>query len=207
MRVYSDFDGTITEEDATDFVLSRLANPEWQIIENEWKAGHIGSAECMRRQIALIKASPEQLDETLDQVHIDPHFVSFVQFCEDNGLQLTVISDGVDYFIRRILCRIGLEHLPVIANELTMTQGGGWQLASPYSTASCTSAAGVCKCKVVATGAEPRIYVGDGRSDFCVSNKPEITFAKGSLATFCAQNVIPYIGYQDFSGSIYPMPD
>ena len=198
MHVYSDFDGTITHEDATDFILTRLAKPEWEAIEEEWKAGRIGSAECMRRQIALIEATPAQLNATLDEVHIDPGFVTFAQFCEENALQLTVISDGVDYFIRRILKRVGLDHLPIIANELSMTEQGGWQLGSPYSAASCTSASGVCKCKVVATGVEPRVYIGDGRSDFCVSNKPEIVFAKDSLAIFCGQNATPYIGFEDF---------
>ena len=38
-----------------------------------------------------------------------------------------------------------------------------------------------------------------GRSDFCVSNKPEIVFAQKSLAIYCTQNSIPFIGYKDFS--------
>jgi 2,3-diketo-5-methylthio-1-phosphopentane phosphatase len=198
MHVYSDFDGTITQQDATDFILSRLAKPEWETIEQEWKAGRIGSAECMRLQIELIEASPAKLNATLDEVQIDPGFVAFAQYCEESALQLTVISDGVDYFIRRILSRIGLDHLPVIANQLALTDAGGWRLTSPYSKSTCSSAAGVCKCAVVTKGEEPRIYIGDGQSDFCVSNKPEMVFAKGKLATFCGQNATPYIGYEDF---------
>ena len=198
MHVYSDFDGTITQEDATDYVLSRLALPEWEAIEEEWKAGTIGSAECMRRQIALIQASQAELDAVLDQVRIDEGFADFAKFCDQNDIQVNIISDGVDYFIRRIMKRIGLDHLPVIANHLVLHENGQFELQSPYAMAGCESAAGVCKCRVVQKAAEPRIYVGDGRSDFCVSNKPEIVFAKGALAAFCGKNATPYIGYDDF---------
>jgi 2-hydroxy-3-keto-5-methylthiopentenyl-1-phosphate phosphatase len=199
MHVFCDFDGTITVEDATDFILTRLADPAWETIEAEWKAGHIGSSECMRRQIALIHASREQLDGALDQIKIDPAFADFVRFCAANFITVSIISDGVDYFIERIMARIGLAHLPVIANHLVMHEDGRFELTAPYSAPTCTSAAGVCKCRIVAGGEEPRIYIGDGRSDFCVSSNPEIVFAKASLATYCAQNAIPYIGYEDFS--------
>ena len=198
MHVYSDFDGTITQQDATDFILTRLAKPEWEAIEDEWKAGKIGSAECMRRQIPLIAADQATLDATLDQVSIDVGFADFAKFCDQNQIQISIISDGVDYFIKRILKRIGLDHLPVIANHLVLHADGSYELQSPFAKIDCASAAGVCKCAVVEKAAEPRIYVGDGRSDFCVSNKPEIVFAKGSLAAFCGKNATPYIGFDDF---------
>ncbi len=211
MQLYCDFDGTITREDATDYVLSRLADPAWELIEQEWKAGRIGSAECMRQQIALIRADQETLDNTLDTIAIDPHFVSFIAFCRTHGVEVTIVSDGVDYFIRRILARVGLAHLPIVANKLVGEQTG-FALQSPFSDTECASASGVCKCRAVELGNEPRIYIGDGRSDFCVSDKPEIVFAKGALATYCAQRAIPYIDFTDFAditaalGRLLPKP-
>ena len=77
MQVFCDFDGTISIEDATDMVLSRFAGSEWEDIERQWKQGLIGSAECMRRQIALIQASRKDLDDLLDTVSIDPALRSF----------------------------------------------------------------------------------------------------------------------------------
>ena len=204
MQLYCDFDGTITQQDATDYILSRLADPEWELIEREWKAGQIGSAECMRRQIALIHATPDILDATLDEIVIDPYFVSFIEFCREHGIAVTIVSDGVDYFIRRILSRVRLEHLPIIANQLIINDGS-YLLTSPNASSDCYSASGVCKCRVVELGGEPRIYVGDGRSDFCVSDKLEIVFAKQSLAVYCAQRSIPYIAYENFSHIIAAM--
>ncbi len=198
MQLYCDFDGTITGEDATDYVLSRLADPAWEAIERDWKNGLIGSGECMRQQIRLIRADVETLDATLDEISIDTHFVSFIAFCRLNRIDVTIVSDGVDYFIRRILARVGLSHLPIIANKLDVDERG-FTLESPFARKDCVSAAGVCKCNVVTKAENPRIYIGDGRSDFCVANKPEIVFAKSSLATYCAQHAIPYVDYTNFA--------
>lgn len=204
MHVFCDFDGTISIEDATDYVLSQFADPEWKIIEDKWKRGLIGSAECMQRQIALIRATHEQLDKTLEKISIDPGFVAFSNFCWQHRIPLTIISDGVDYFIQKILARNGIEFLPVIANKLTISGFNGhtsYQLSSPYSHPSCASASGVCKCRQVES-LDMRVYIGDGRSDFCVSNKPDLVFAKGKLAEYCAQREIPFIAYQQFTDII-----
>jgi 2-hydroxy-3-keto-5-methylthiopentenyl-1-phosphate phosphatase len=199
VRAYCDFDGTISVQDATDYVLSRLADQEWQDVERLWRVGAIGSGECMRRQISLIRATPQELDKTLDEIAIDPLFPSFIDFCLAHGVPVTIVSDGVDYFIRRILRKSGLDHLPVVANRLVLNdRGGEWScgLFSPYGDQRCSVAAGVCKCRSL-DGHGERIYVGDGRSDFCVCDKPELLFAKGLLAEHCSQQNIPFFAYRD----------
>ncbi len=197
-HVFCDFDGTITTRDATDFVLERLAPPEWLEIEAQWQKGLIGSAECMRSQVALIKATRQELNQTLDEVQIDEGFLDFVLLCRQSNIPLTIISDGIDHFIRYILTRYRLGDIPVIANRLTISPENEYQLNSPWSSDKCTSGAGVCKCRFVSEEKSQRLYVGDGRSDFCVSNKPEFVFAKGNLASYCKKNSIPYTPYQSF---------
>ncbi len=199
MQVFCDFDGTISIKDTADEILSRFAAPEWETIEAEWQCGLIGSAECMRRQISLIDASRQELDAALDSLEIDPAFPAFVRFCESIGAPLTVVSDGVDYFIQRILKRNRLEHLPVIANRLAIEGERTYTLSSPYASHICASAAGVCKCRQISMGAGMRIFVGDGRSDFCAAGGADLLFAKSSLAARCAQKSIPYTPYQNFA--------
>lgn len=201
MRVFCDFDGTISIEDATDLVLSRFADSSWQVIEEQWKQGLVGSAECMRRQIALVRASRKQLDALLDEVSIDPGFPDFLSFCIRNGVPVTIVSDGVDYFIKRILRRYGIHSVPVVANVLVDRTVDGCQayaLSSPFSRQDCASGAGVCKCHSVAQSA-PAIFVGDGRSDFCVSDKPDVIFAKGILSAHCTERSIPFTAFEDFA--------
>ena len=38
MQIFCDFDGTITRQDTTDYILNRLANPAWEEIEAELAA-------------------------------------------------------------------------------------------------------------------------------------------------------------------------
>ncbi|TCL71782.1 MtnX-like HAD-IB family phosphatase [Rhizobium sp. BK251] len=201
MRVFCDFDGTISVDDATDVVLSRFASSEWQAIEGQWKQGLIGSAECMRRQIALIRASKRELDDLLDTVPIDPGFSDFLDVCAGLGLPVSIVSDGVDYFIHRILANNGIGVLPIIANRLVSLRGEGgtvYSLTAPFSSPTCTADAGVCKCAVI-EGTARQIYIGDGRSDFCVSAKASIVFAKGKLVDHCIEQGIPFYGFTDFT--------
>src|SRR5262249_47223827 len=100
LRVLCDFDGTISAADTTDAIFDRFA-PSCRIIEVLWEAGKMGWAECMRRQIELMDASAEELDKELDGLQIDPISPAFVRFCDAAKIELTVVSDGVDYFIRR----------------------------------------------------------------------------------------------------------
>jgi 2-hydroxy-3-keto-5-methylthiopentenyl-1-phosphate phosphatase len=202
MRVFCDFDGTISIQDATDVILARFADPEWRDIEEQWKQGAIGSAQCMERQVALIGATTQELDAALDDIEIDPSFPAFAGFCRSHKIPLTITSDGVDYFIHRILARHGLPPLPVIANHLTIRGHNGssrYQLTSRFSEVTCESAAGICKCHCVGSAIGTRVFIGNGRSDFCVADKPELVFAKGALAEFSLGQGIAFIPYLQFS--------
>lgn len=199
MQVFCDFDGTISIKDTADEIFSRFASPEWENVETEWLSGLIGSAECMQRQIALIDASKQELDAALDSLEIDPAFPAFVRFCESIGAPLTIISDGVNYFIQRILQRHHLGHLPIVANRLSVTGARSYALGSPYTKAACASGAGVCKCRQIGSRTGMRVFVGDGRSDFCAAGSADLLFAKNTLAIHCAQESIPYIAYQNFT--------
>ena len=199
MHVFCDFDGTISTTDTADAILHQFAAPEWHMIEDEWKRGDIGSAECMRRQIALIRASTDELDAALDAITIDPTFPDFVRYCASINAPITIISDGVDYFIRRILSRYALGHLPIIANQLMVTGEATYALSCPYTNPDCRAASGVCKCGQIDMNPAFRIFVGDGRSDFCATESADLLFAKTSLATYCEQRSIDYVPYLSFA--------
>jgi len=202
MPVFCDFDGTISIQDATDVILARFADPAWRDIEKQWKQGTIGSAQCMQRQVALIRATTQELDAALDDIEIDPSFPAFARFCRSQGIPLTITSDGVDYFIHRILASHRLPPLPVIANQLTIRGHNGYtryQLTSCFSEVTCESAAGMCKCHCVGAAIGTRVFIGNGQSDFCVADKPELVFAKGKLAEFCVRQSIAFIPYRQFS--------
>ncbi|MEO5341486.1 MAG: MtnX-like HAD-IB family phosphatase [Magnetococcus sp. MYC-9] len=194
-HILCDFDGTIVPEDVTDALLERFARPEWRHLEQEWRAGRIGSLACMQAQIALLQVSPAELDHYLDQVAIDPDFVPFVQQVRRLGWKLTVVSDGIDYVIHRILARHGLDYLPVFANHLARLHHGGYHLSFPHSNPACLSAAGTCKCRFAEpafTGGSPCLLIGDGNSDRCVAAAVPLVWAKEGLLHHCRQQGLPH---------------
>jgi 2-hydroxy-3-keto-5-methylthiopentenyl-1-phosphate phosphatase len=200
--VYTDFDGTVARGDVTDAVLRRFAPQEWETIERAWRSGEIDGAACMRAQIGLIEAPTTALDEFLDQIDLDPAFPRFVAWCTEECIPLTIVSDGVDYFAKRILERHGLAHLPVFANQLVFGSGR-YALRQPWCASNCRAGAGVCKCVIASEwgssrGTDPLVYVGDGRSDLCVSACADFLFAKDDLASHCRSQDLPYFPFESF---------
>jgi 2,3-diketo-5-methylthio-1-phosphopentane phosphatase len=201
-RILCDFDGTIALEDVTDSILERFAEPGWEDIEADWKAGKIGSRECMARQVALIHASQAALDEHLDQMEIDPAFPHFVAECRAAGLPLTVVSDGIDYAIHRILARHGVTGLPVVANHFEAAGPDRYRLSFPYANAACAKASGTCKCKVAEAqtgGRAMSLLIGDGTSDFCAAGSVDLVFAKDKLLSYCREEGLSFVAYRDFT--------
>ena len=205
LAVLCDFDHTITAEDATDALLEQYALPEWMEVEESWKKGHIGSRACMQQQIDLLRATPAQVDALADSIHIDPHFKSFAGVCARNNVPLIIVSDGLDYVIKQVLKRHGLSHLHVIASHLAHVKEDRWELSSPFANAGCSSQQSTCKCAIsrqmrTLTNSSKILYVGDGRSDYCVSaEEADFILAKDSLLTYCQQQELPHQPFTTFS--------
>jgi 2-hydroxy-3-keto-5-methylthiopentenyl-1-phosphate phosphatase len=197
-RVLVDFDGTVAPNDPTDRILERFAAPTWRDIEEEWQAGRMSSRECMRRQVALLRATPDELDDEICNVRVDPGFHAFVRFCTRQAMIVTVVSDGFDRLVRAVLERERLA-LPFFANRLEWQGGDRWRLAFPHARRGCRVGAGNCKCW---HGARPRngpcVVIGDGRSDFCMSSHADFVIAKGNLVDFCRRRGLSYGSFANF---------
>lgn len=200
--ILCDFDGTISLADTTDVLLQRFGAEGYETLEAEWLAGKIGSRACMSGQIALLNASKSELDACLDSIHIDPSFRDFVYMVQQKGFSLHIVSDGLDYVIHYILQNNGLEGVPIYANQLLHNGKRQWQLAFPYADLNCRKNSGNCKCAHVAQQHQCHhsvIYIGDGASDYCVSEQADIVLAKGKLITYCQQREIAHVPISDFS--------
>ncbi|WP_277591780.1 MtnX-like HAD-IB family phosphatase [Pseudomonas chlororaphis] len=197
-HIVCDFDGTITRTDVIDNVLQRFADPSWEDIEQQWLDGHIGSRECLSRQLALVKASPAELLAYFDSVEIDPDFPDFVDHVIGLGASLEVVSDGIEQGIARILARHYVSLLPILANRLRQVDQHSWRIDFPYSSDACRAASGNCKCKSTPKGKRV-LVIGDGQSDMCVAASADFVFAKSRLAEYCQRNAIPHATFDSFA--------
>jgi 2,3-diketo-5-methylthio-1-phosphopentane phosphatase len=199
-EILCDFDGTITKSDVVDAFLDTFAGPEWLEIEALWRQKKIGSRECLERQMQCVPpVSGARLREFIDGIEIDPHFLDFAR-TEKRG-RITIVSDGFDIFIKSILDRHKLKGIRYFSNKLVPTVGkAGFKAEFPYYSPDCKMSSGTCKCRVAASLAPNHSFsfIGDGQSDFCVSNHAGIVYAKGKLATYCREQKIPYVEFHSF---------
>ena len=210
--IFCDFDGTITQLDVTDQILTQLAHPSWREIEQQWMQGLIGSRECLERQIALVDAPVEELHATIDTIAIDPHFTAFCKFARKQRLPLYVLSDGFDYVIRRVLKGAGVERhfrsgTNLFASALRV-EGRRLAPSFPYSPEPCAHGCATCKEALIRRlreGRQPVIFVGDGMSDRFAVEVADVVFAKRHLLAYCRETGIachPFETFEDVEVTI-----
>jgi 2-hydroxy-3-keto-5-methylthiopentenyl-1-phosphate phosphatase len=197
-HVFIDFDGTIVPRDATDFLLEQFALPAWRDVEEEWRAGRIGSRECMTRQVALLRVTRHRLEQAIAELAIDRGFASFVHQCRRRRIGMTVVSDGFDVVIDQMLRTAGLP-LAFFANRLVAVGADRWRVTFPSARSDCRALAGNCKCAFTEPYATSlKVVIGDGRSDHCVAQRADVVFAKAELLALCRGSTTPHFAFADF---------
>ena len=207
--ILCDFDGTAAVDDTTDTLLATFGRPGWEVLEDDWRGGRIGSHDCMAGQVALLDMSRAELDGHLAERELDPAFPDFVRAMRAQGIHIEILSDGLDYAIGRILGRYGLDWLPVTSNGLHAVAERQWRLTFPNANAACRVASGTCKCaraERARAKAQRVLLIGDGASDFCVAEAADFVFAKGKLIAHCIAKGIAHVPIRNFSDALNLMP-
>ena len=206
--VFLDFDGTVSRCDVVDAVLTAYAGSAWLAVEQQWQAGAIGSRECLREQMSLVRASRQQIDSLLDDIEMDAGFVPLLEMCGRRGVPVHIVSDGFDYFIRRILQRCGpeasrlLRGTQIYASHLESSEAGPWLADFRFPANVCGHGCATCKpwaMQHLNPDGLPAIFVGDGLSDRYAARSADVVFAKTGLAAFCADQKIPHHRYSDLA--------
>lgn len=204
VQIFCDFDGTITKEDTLNKFLRTYADKKWLELEDDWLDGKIGSRECTFEQMKLVpELSDDEMKDFIDSIQIDERFVEFISYVKEKNIDFYIVSDGFDYFINTILECNNISGITVFSNHLEV-KDRKYICEFPYTSSKCNIKAGMCKCNIVKKYAEkkpPLMYIGDGFSDFCVSHKADILFAKGKLLEYCKNNKNNkrnLIGFRDF---------
>ena len=197
--IYCDFDGTITKADSVNKFFEMYAPANWMDSEKLWIEGKISSRENAIIQVGLLKnVSQQQLDDYINSIEIDDYFLDFVEFVKSKNIKLTILSDGFDLFIQKILESYNLD-IPYYANKLTYINGK-FSIEFPYYNRNCNKKAGMCKCQKVKEN--KFCYIGDGTSDLCIASKADVLFATKYLHKYCEKNQIKHYYFETFSSII-----
>lgn len=203
LKIFSDFDGTITLFDTwiemgEHFIPDKEA---WSEVIRSFESQEIGARECFIRECQLIQNFEiSKFNEIIDAQRIDPVFHEFASYCRNKGITLTILSEGMDYYIDRILKNHGLD-IPFYSNKIVFSPDkSSFNLEFPFSDSDCTKC-GTSKRNILMNSTnddEISVFIGDGFSDACVVNYADIVFAKKSLASYCWKNNITYHEFQTF---------
>lgn len=204
--IFSDFDGTISQVDVTDLVLTQLAHPSWREVEQEWSRGQIGSRECLERQMALVDASAKELNALVDSVPLDPHFAAFYRWAGRRKLSLYVVSDGFDLIIRRVLKNTGfggpLKNGRQLFSSGLKVRGRRVETSFPFAGPPCEHDCATCKVEIIRRmrgSSNPVIFIGDGLSDRFAAQVADVVFAKRHLLSYCRENNIACTPFETFA--------
>lgn len=201
-KIFVDFDGTISQRDIGEEMFLKFGDAEEarRIIE-KWINLEITSVDTWRQLCATVKNFDEAVfDQFLSEIDIDPTFKSFVDYCDNHNFEVFILSDGLDYYINRILEREGLAHIATYSNKLTFA---GKELIPefPYTDEECKQCANCKRNHVINHSADDdfTVYIGDGYSDACPVQYCDFIFAKKSLLKFCEVNRISFSPYKNFN--------
>ena len=205
-RVFIDFDGTITRRDVGDAMFETFGGKRCTEYIRAYREEEISAVECFRHECDACGIVDKcALDSFLDSQEVDQSFSSFVHYCNEHGFQYCVVSDGMDYYIKRILARQGLGHVPFLSNVLELVPSGGSsqvRLAGkfPYTDEVCDRCACCKRDYMLSVSADDDniVYIGEGYSDRCPARYADVVFAKDELLAHCRRENIACFEYRIF---------
>jgi 2,3-diketo-5-methylthio-1-phosphopentane phosphatase len=202
IKVFVDFDGTITLEDVGEAIFRKFGEVEKvnQIID-DLLSDKISSRQCWDELCDSVNVvSKNELDTFIDLIDVDPTFISFVKFCGDNEIELIVLSDGFDYYIDRLFNKAGLSGIKYYSNKLFVNENGILNAEYPYFDNDSPTSANCKRNHIINHSSDDdyTIYIGDGNSDKDAAQYCDFIFAKDGLARFCSMERISFYPFNNF---------
>jgi 2,3-diketo-5-methylthio-1-phosphopentane phosphatase/HAD superfamily hydrolase (TIGR01509 family) len=182
-------------------LINRFTSGNWEVIDRDFREGKIGSKEAYSR-IAKILSGDESAILHFVQEHsdIDPCFPIFYQYCRDNDIDIKIASDGLDFYIKKVLEIHGLSEISFYSNLTHFRDGEAIDISFPYSEEAC-GLCGTCKKRLIQLHRKEYdsiFFVGNGLSDRCAAREADFVFAKDSLYPYCVDQDITCHFFKDF---------
>ncbi|MFQ5676227.1 MAG: HAD-IB family phosphatase, partial [bacterium] len=109
MKIFSDFDGTAAINDVGNLLFRTFAGDRCFEIVQRWKDGKISSKDCLIEECKIARVTRTELKQFCDAQELDPNFVELVHYCRARNVEVEILSDGLDFYIDRILKKYNLD--------------------------------------------------------------------------------------------------
>ena len=187
--VQCDFDGTITEDDASFLLLDTFARGDWRRLLRDYKEHRISVGQFNTTAFALVKADKPALLEALKgMVKIRLGFHELIAYCSRRDFRFVIVSNGLDFYINAILKEIGLENIEVHAAQTQFhPEGIKVQYIGPDGN-QLDDGLKQAYIKLFLRQGYRVIYVGNGDSDIAPAKYAHQVFARGELLAYCREN-------------------
>jgi 2-hydroxy-3-keto-5-methylthiopentenyl-1-phosphate phosphatase len=198
--IQCDFDGTITEDDASFYLLDAYAEGDWRSILQQYKEGRITVGEFNTRAFAMIKQDEATLLSRLEvNVQIRPGFRELLDYCSYRGFRFVIVSNGLQFYIEAILRALGIKGIEVrAATNQFRTDGVQVQYIAPDGTVL-QDGFKEAYIKLFLSEGYRVVYVGNGTSDSYASRHAHLVFATGDLLAYYQRHDLPCVPFDDLT--------
>jgi 2,3-diketo-5-methylthio-1-phosphopentane phosphatase len=198
--VLSDFDGTLIPVNALNALYYSYGAPSCREVVERWERSEISTIEEIIACFSTISAAREEMEQTLQQIQIDPALPRLLQLCRDREHEFVVVSDGLRWYINQILENHGIHGVRVLANEIDFTPAG-YRFSFPWFD-PVSPLRGTSKLNIVqsyrARGYRV-VFIGDGVSDVEAIHAADRVYARDHLLDYALSKGVPVVGFSDLS--------
>lgn len=199
--VQCDFDDTITEGNVSTAIREAFAPDGWTSMEDEYVAGKYSVEESNIRQFALVTAGEKEIEDfVLGVVVVRYDFDQFVNYCEEGGVRLVIVSSGLDIYIKPTMALLGFDNLEMHSGKAQVTGSGGIKVeyTDPSGTVI-TQGFKESYLRHFKSAGDTVIYIGDGLSDITPAKEADFVIARSTLEEHFEKNGLPYTSFNTFS--------
>jgi len=221
---FTDFDGTITQQDTNDYITDEhgMGLQARKIINDKILDGHDSFRNGFQQMINSWKLSLPELISILESyITLDPYFKDFVIWAKAHNIPIIVLSSGMVPVIAALLKKLLgddlMKDIEIIANSTQLVSPGysldkpatqGWNIkfhddsSFGHDKSLTIRPYATAIAEMADENAKPTLlYAGDGISDLSAARETDLLFAKEGrdLVTYCDREGIPFTTFKDWN--------